>query len=139
MSIGFSTLATNRRTDSCAIRATVCFPSIINRQPCARSSLPLKPDQLPFLKRYPYQDEREFRLLYQSKMETLPTFDVSISLDCIEPNNTDPWIATALADDVKETILSIPDCTDLRIARSTSYESNQDRGYRNRRKMGECE
>ena len=52
-------------------------------------SLPLKPDQLPFLKRYPYQDEREFRLLYQSKMETLPTFDVSISLDCIEPNNTE--------------------------------------------------
>jgi hypothetical protein len=79
----------------------------------------LKVEDLPFLKRYPYQDEREFRLLYESRTKTLSAFDVPVPLSCIDRITLNPWIVETLADDLRDTILSIPDCVHLKVVRST--------------------
>ena len=76
-------------------------------------------DDLPFLKRWPYSDEREFRVIYQSSRKTLDILPVPISLRCIDRIILSPWIASALADDLKETLRSIRGCNNLKITNTT--------------------
>jgi hypothetical protein len=74
---------------------------------------------LPFLKRYAFEQEDEFRIVYESKTEKNPTLDIAIPLSCIERITLSPWIPLALSRHVKRTLKSIKGCSDLEIARST--------------------
>lgn len=75
--------------------------------------------ELPFLKRYAYEQEDEFRIVYESETEKNPTFDIAIPLSCIERITLSPWVPLALSDHIKRTLKSIKGCSDLKIARST--------------------
>ena len=75
--------------------------------------------KLPFLKRYAYAHESEFRLLYESKRVEAKTLDVSIPLSCIRRVTLSPWISGSLVDALKETLKSIPGCEGAKIYRST--------------------
>jgi hypothetical protein len=79
----------------------------------------LKVEDLPFLKRAPYVDECEFRLIYQSKKKKFKSLDVPIPLGCIDRVTLSPWIPSALVEHLKETIRAIPDCKKLKVFRST--------------------
>jgi hypothetical protein len=85
----------------------------------------LKTRDLPFLKRYPYQDEREFRIVYESKTTKRDTLDISIPLSCIDRITLSPWIHTSLADDLKKSLRDIPGCGRLELARSTLIGNQQ--------------
>ena len=74
---------------------------------------------LPFLKRYAYEHESEFRLVYESKIEELTNLDVDIPLSCIEGITLSPWIHESLFACVRQMLKSIDGCNNLKVARST--------------------
>ena len=79
----------------------------------------LKVDQLPFLKRYPYEDESEFRVIYESKATKKNSLDIAIPLSCIDRIILSPWIPRALTTHVKDTIRDIDGCKSVEVVRST--------------------
>ena len=81
--------------------------------------------QLPFLKRYPFEDESEFRMIYESKTTKIPTLDIAIPLSCIERVTLSPWLNLALSPYVKRMLKSIRGCGGLEISRSTLISNEQ--------------
>lgn len=75
--------------------------------------------RLPFIKRHGFQDESEFRIIYESKEESFLTKDIEIPLSSIEKITLSPWIPKALTTSMKETIQSIKGCKKIKIVRST--------------------
>ncbi|MBX5009586.1 DUF2971 domain-containing protein [Rhizobium lentis] len=82
-------------------------------------------ERLPFMKRWPYGDESEYRAVYIDKDEELPVYAVPIGLNAITRITLSPWLAPALVPTVKETLKSLPGCSGLRIYRSTLIDNNQ--------------
>jgi len=89
----------------------------------------LKVDELPFLKRYLYEDEQEFRVIYESKVKRRDALDVSIPLNCIDRITLSPWTPKALTDTLKETIREIPGCDKMKIVRSTLISNERWKNY----------
>lgn len=83
----------------------------------------LKIKSLPFYKRYGFQDESEFRIIYSSKRMSYSTRDIPVSLDCIEKISLNPWIPKSLSDSLKETIKSVDGCKQIKIIRSNLIDS----------------
>ena len=79
---------------------------------------------LPFLKRYPFQHEKEFRLIYESSKKA-STLDIPIPLSCIERITLSPWLPKSLSLHVKKVLWSIPGCNELKIARSTLISNEE--------------
>jgi hypothetical protein len=85
----------------------------------------LKVEELPFLKRYPYGDEREFRVIYESKTEKRDSLDIAIPLNCIQRVTLSPWIPLALTEHLKSTLRGIDGCEALKVFRSTLISNEQ--------------
>jgi len=81
--------------------------------------------QLPFLKRLPYEDEREFRLVYIDRDDEIETKGFDIDLSCIHRITLNPWMPKALADAVKATIRSIEGCESIRVYQTTLLENER--------------
>lgn len=79
----------------------------------------LKVRDLPFLKRYAFEHEYEFRLIYESKAKRVRKLDINIPLSSIDRVTLSPWIDRDLSDHVKTSIRSIHGCSGLTIVRST--------------------
>lgn len=79
----------------------------------------LKAKDLPFTKRYPFQDECEWRVIYESATEKREAHDVPIPLSSIARVTLSPWLPEALKNHVKKTVWAIKGCAKLEIARST--------------------
>src|SRR5262249_49945020 len=79
----------------------------------------LSVEELPFLKRAPFGDEEEFRVIYESKTKKLTSFDVEIPLECIDKITLSPWLHPRLSESVKELIRCVDGCEAVRISRST--------------------
>jgi hypothetical protein len=80
---------------------------------------------LPFLKRYPFEKEDEFRLLYESGTERCDTLDIPISLSCIDRITLSPWLHQTLSDKIKRMLWSLPGCSKLSIVQSTLISNEQ--------------
>ncbi|RWQ79837.1 MAG: DUF2971 domain-containing protein [Mesorhizobium sp.] len=78
---------------------------------------------LPFTKRWPYGDEKEYRAVYVNADVEMPAFPVPIALSAIKRITLSPWLAPALAEPVKKTLKSIPGCSGLRTYRSTLIDN----------------
>jgi hypothetical protein len=87
------------------------------------SALPPTVDELPFLKRYPYSDEREFRLIYEDPRNEIETKSFAIPIECIDRVMLNPWLASPLADAVKAAIKSIRGCAALKVYQTTLLEN----------------
>jgi len=85
----------------------------------------LATEELPFLKRYPFQDEEEFRVVYESTKKTISTLDIPIPLPCIYKVTLSPWLPKALSEHLKSSLRSIPGCEKLRIRRSTLISNEE--------------
>jgi hypothetical protein len=81
-------------------------------------------EKLPFLKRYPFEHESEFRIIYESR-DDLRAFDVPVPLSCIERITLSPWLHSSLSDHVKKILWAISGCRDLEIARSTLISNEE--------------
>jgi hypothetical protein len=79
----------------------------------------LATEDLPFLKRYAFEHENEFRMTYESKTIKASKLDIAITLSCIDRITLSPWIHPELAPGLKEMLWSIKGCSTLDIVRST--------------------
>ena len=86
-------------------------------------ALQLNGDELPFVKRWPYQDEREFRVLYLDKKNHVESREYNIDLRCIRRITLSPWMPKTLTTSVRRTLRAINGCSKLQIARSTLIEN----------------
>ena len=81
-----------------------------------------KIDELPFLKRYAFWPEAEFRLIHESA-KALKQLPIPFPLSCIERVTLSPWLPRPLLRHLKSTIQLIPGCDDLNIYRSTLIDN----------------
>ena len=81
--------------------------------------------QLPFIKRYPYHQESEVRLLWESDTEEKFSYLLPIDLNAITQVTLSPWLHPALADSVKSTIKSIDGCSKLKVHRTTLISNDE--------------
>lgn len=95
-----------------------------------RDEKPLLND-LPFLKRYAFQHEDEFRLFYPSKTKGDLIHRIPVPLSCIDRVILSPWLARSVSDRVKKTLKSIPRCSNVKIYRSTLVENEDWKKFAN--------
>ncbi len=76
-------------------------------------------ESLPFLKRFPFEHEDEFRMIYESKSEAMEKLDIPIPLSAIDRVTLSPWIHEDLSRHLKQILHSIEGCSGLKIVRST--------------------
>ena len=81
--------------------------------------------KLPFIKRAAFQDEDEFRIIYESSSDTLLKLDISISLSCIDRITLSPWMHKSLVTSVKKMLKSIKGCEHIEIVRSTLISNEE--------------
>ena len=81
---------------------------------------------LPFLKRIGFQDEREYRVLWESKKDEVEFHTLKIPLTCIEKIVFNPWLSRKLADTRKTWLQRIvrARCKNHTIAIGRSYLVN---------------
>ncbi|HAK59524.1 MAG TPA: hypothetical protein DCO77_03945 [Nitrospiraceae bacterium] len=87
------------------------------------NKMALRIKSLPFIKRYGFQDESEFRIIYSSKQTIYSTRDIPVSLDCIEKISLNPWMPKPFFDSLKETIQAVDGCKHIKIIRSNLIDS----------------
>ena len=75
--------------------------------------------ELPFLKRQPYENEDEYRLIYESKDIEQKTVDIPIPLSAIRRITLSPWMNKTVSKSVRQLIRTIPGCDRLSVPRST--------------------
>jgi hypothetical protein len=81
--------------------------------------------QLPFIKRVAFEDENEFRILYQCETgETLFKM-VRIDLDCISKIIINPWISKPVYNSIRAVIKLIDGCNEIPIMK-TGLTNNDD-------------
>lgn len=74
--------------------------------------------RLPFVKRYAFRHELEYRLIYESHRETDPTHVVPIPLDVVQGITLSPWMPPSLLAATREALNAIPGCLNVEITRS---------------------
>ena len=79
--------------------------------------------ELPFLKRYAFGDEMEFRLFATQNNAKSPTLRVPVGIDAISRVMLSPWLPKNVAAHTKSTLKAIRGCSKLKIYRSTLIEN----------------
>jgi hypothetical protein len=91
-----------------------------------------KVDDLPFVKRWGFRDEKEYRVVYESSDE-VSKFDISIPLSCIDSIKLNPWLDRDLFEHVRDALHNINDgCRSLNVVQSSLIDSEQWRGFAKR-------
>ena len=76
-------------------------------------------DRLPFIKRYPFEDEGEFRIIFESIKLELTKKDIPITLSCIDRIYLSPWVHESLINHIKKILKAINGCKNIEIYRTT--------------------
>ncbi|MGB7986673.1 MAG: hypothetical protein WCF54_16015 [Terracidiphilus sp.] len=81
----------------------------------------LQVDKLPFTKKFPYKDEKEFRIIYLGRDNDcqMEAKDFSIDLSCIESITLNPWITRPQYEAIKKAINSIDGCKSIKVQQTT--------------------
>lgn len=85
----------------------------------------LKTDELPFVKRYGFKPEKEFRFVYESTDEELQSLNIPIDIDCIRSISLSPWMHPSHSKSTVAAIRAIDQCSRLRVSRSTLISNEQ--------------
>jgi hypothetical protein len=89
-------------------------------------------DRLPFLKRYGFLEEEEYRLVYGSDKK-LPKFDIDIPPGCIESVKLNPWLDADSFERVKDAIRKVDSCwKSLKVAHSSLIDNEKWREFADR-------
>jgi len=88
-------------------------------------SMKIASQDLPFLKRQPFEDENEFRVIYESNKRRVRTLDIPIPLSCISKITLSPWLYYGAYTAVKRRLKSIEGCNSLAIVRSTLTDNEK--------------
>jgi hypothetical protein len=80
-------------------------------------------EEWPFLKRKPFEDEREYRITFESKTESLRSTTVPIDLASIRRVTLSPWIPGSVASSVIALMKRIDGCAGLEMIRSSLLDN----------------
>ena len=80
---------------------------------------------LPFVKRYPYRDEREFRVIYEDKTSATGPKDVSFDPQALRTVVVNPWMPSAVFESVKNVIRSTDGWAHLKVRRTTLVDNER--------------
>jgi hypothetical protein len=88
---------------------------------------PPKVDDLPFTKRFPYRDEREFRIIYlgSGNDSQIETKGFAIDLTCIKSITLNPWLNNSLCETIIKSIKSIDGCEKIKVHQTTILENQR--------------
>jgi hypothetical protein len=89
----------------------------------------LRKEELPFIKRYGFNHESEFRIIYESQEEKLSEKDIHIPLSCINKITLSPWLPRSSFIAIRDELHNITDCSGLRIVRSTLIRNKEWKKY----------
>jgi hypothetical protein len=78
-----------------------------------------RPESWPFLKRKPFEDEREYRITFESKTASLRERPIPIDLSFVRKVTLSPWLSGVVADSVIRTIKTIGGCAHLDVSLSS--------------------
>jgi len=112
----------DRLRDSLEAHRNLSFGDVEYRKLDQIRKRPPKVDRLPFIKRYPFRDEREFRVIYDSD-DLIDFKSFAIDLGCISRITLSPWSNKPLSDAIKATIRDIDGCAKLRVYRTTLIDN----------------
>lgn len=79
--------------------------------------------RLPFLKRFPFKDEVEFRILYESEEATCPFHYVPLECDWIKGVTLSPWLPANLIESARTALKSIPGCAYVHVGETTLIDN----------------
>ena len=85
----------------------------------------LSRDRLPFIKRHPYRQESEVRLLWESRTEERLSYTLPIDLNAITQVTLSPWLHPELVDSVRSSLKSIDGCNKLKVYRTTLISNDE--------------
>ncbi|MFW5330492.1 DUF2971 domain-containing protein [Hydrogenophaga sp. ZJX-1] len=88
-------------------------------------------NELPFLKRYAFQNEGERRLFCASKEVGPPIRRIPMPRSTVDRIVLSPWLHDSVADRVKKTLKAIPGCSQVKIYRSTLVENEHWKKFAN--------
>ena len=77
----------------------------------------------PFLKRQPFSDEGEFRIVYENKTKVEKTKTIPFQIECIMKISLSPWLPDSISKTVIDAVKSLNNGNTIRINRSTLLES----------------
>jgi hypothetical protein len=77
----------------------------------------------PFLKRKPFEDEGEYRIIYESKTDSIRAKRVGIDLSSIRKVTLSPWLPESVGTSVISIIKSIDGCSKLEVSRSSLIDN----------------
>lgn len=80
-------------------------------------------EELPFLKRFPYGDESEYRVIYVSDEAGKEFKEYDIKLGSIKQLTLGPWMSEELFASARDMLRSIDGWSNLKITRSTLLEN----------------
>lgn len=86
---------------------------------------PPKTRDLPFLKRYPYRPEGEYRVIYESETEGITAKSFPLPPGCIKNVILSPWMPEQLVMSVIDTLKSIDGCENLSMYQSTLIKNRK--------------
>lgn len=90
-------------------------------------------ETLPFMKRWGFQDEKEYRIVYGSRKK-LRKFDISIPLSCIDSIKLNPWLDHDLFDHLRDVIRGMDQCGSLKVVQSSLIDNDSWREFARRAK-----
>jgi len=82
-------------------------------------------EDMPFIKRYPFKDEKEFRIIYESADAKHSTYELKINLAIIKKITFSPIIPLPIFETIKELIEKNIDCKGIVLNRSSLLENEQ--------------
>ncbi|WP_353225458.1 DUF2971 domain-containing protein [Salinisphaera hydrothermalis] len=86
-------------------------------------SRPPEIQELPFLKRYAFGDEMEYRFFMACAKRKTATFRIPVGLSAINRVMLSPWLPREVAKRTKSALRSIRGCSKLKVYRSTLVEN----------------
>ena len=81
-------------------------------------------EEWPFIKRWPFRDEGEFRIIDEGNDVRIPAKQLQIQLSCISRVTLSPWMPDSVAKSVIPIIRKIDGCAKLKVYRSKLIETS---------------
>ena len=85
----------------------------------------LQVEGLPFLKRKPFQDEAEFRIIYESEREAVHFKHFELDLEMIDSVMLSPWLPVAVLPSVRRVVHELLGSTSIRVYRSSIIDDSK--------------
>ncbi|HAG9084227.1 TPA: DUF2971 domain-containing protein, partial [Escherichia coli] len=81
-------------------------------------------DELPFLKRYAFTDENEYRIIFPSK-HNVDIKDIPLPVEAIKKISINPWAPNNIFEAIKEIINKIDGCKNIRVSHSSLVNNKE--------------